>query len=192
MKYFRYYYWDWEKFKNPMRIKSKIEDSSVLWIDNENLEKWIIIEYWDINKNKLFFKKNWLLRDYLPNWIEDPTISEKLKNTLINKWLIKENKDVQFLPTPIEQEWNPDNKIEWYYLCNILNIVEWMINEEKAKMWYSVYHKMAFKKEIDDLNLHIFRLKEHQVAFYISEKIKEVFDSPEFKIDLEYIEIEVG
>ena len=192
MKYFRCYYWDWEKFPDFTRITKKKIDEDKIWFLWNKLREWIFIENWDINKNKLYFKKEWTNEDYLSNSIEDPTISEKLKNTLINKWLIKENKDVQFLPIPIEQEWNPDNKIEWYYLCNILNIVEWMINEEKSTPDLWSYRKVVLKKEINNLNLHIFRLKEHQVAFYISEKIKEVFDSPEFNIDLEYIEIEVG
>lgn len=192
MKYYRCYYWDGEKYPDFTRIIWKTTEEEVVWEFWDNLEQWLPINNWSTEKNKLFFKKEWTNRDYISNSIIEPTISTKLKNLLIKEWLVVENKDVQFLPITIEQEWNPNNKIEGYFICNILNMTEWMVNEEKAitdPWWYT---KMAFKKEVDDLGLHIFRPAEYRVAFYISEKVKEIFDREDLKIDLNYTEIEVG
>jgi len=190
MKYYECYYWEWKKYPDYTRIINE-EVYNDMWWGNKDLYKWKKINNWD-SRNFLFFEKEWTNRDYLSNSIIQPTISKKLKEILEKEWLAVEWKDIQFLPIQVQEKWNPSNRIEDYYVCNILNFVEWVLDKEKSKMWCFTYREVVFKKEIEKYPYHIFRIKENDITFYISEKVKEVLDRSDLKIDLRFTEIEVG
>ena len=163
-----------------------------MWWGQKKLYEWIKIEDWNPH-NTVFFKKDWTRKDYLANSICDPAISKKLKEIFEEEWIMKDWENVQFLPIRLEQLWNPDFVIEWeYFVVNILNILEWVIDENKsmkAPFWYA---DVVFNKQIKENNKHIFRVKEWHIPFYISEEVKKILDRKDLKIDLNFTNIEVS
>lgn len=159
-------------------ILKYVKYNPLVWIDpllyndlgwgDYDLQKCKYIKDWD-KRNTVFFKDFEIAEDRTTITLPAPCISQKLKDILENDLQIKW---VQYLPIRFQHKTKSDYTIDWYYVLNILNLLdEAVIDKEKSMPdWLGTYFNIVFFE--DKIDCDIFRIKTYEVAFFISERFK--------------------
>jgi hypothetical protein len=188
MKYYKLLY-DYEHEDNSIFLEI---DEKTLSFDRYEVEKGIEFCDWNVDIKVNYDNGNKrVITDYVPNDLSWFIVTDKLKSIIES---MKNNK-VQYLP--IRARSKDESEVLDLYLVNICNIVD-ALDLENSK--YSVHEidenekmisvqKYAIKgsmiKDID-----IFRLKDHNMSIFISEKLKKAMEKNGIT-GCDYLEVKV-
>ena len=141
---------------------------------------------WDL-RNTLYYKIL-KLSDTIDTWLEVIWVSERLKSILEANGVNQEREDIQFLPIRIFDLETKSIEIKWYYLMNILNILEDGLDKWKNDP-ESVHDYILDWTVINWYD--IFKLKSYGSWFYISERIKKALEESDLELKLFFKKHEV-
>lgn len=165
------------------------------------LDEWKYIENWDKN-NEIYYdeyicydtskpdvkeKLNLRHRDIIYNCYTILSVSEKVKKLLEDYWINNWKQRVQFLPIRYLDLDTKTKEVKWYYLLNILNLLEHAVDNEKSVDNTSgILDNWIIKWE------EMFRIsKIHSSYFILSEDLKNYLESSWANIEMSCNEIYV-
>lgn len=188
MKYYKLLY-DYEHEDNSIFLEI---DEKTLSFDRYEVEKGIEFCDWNVDIKVNYDNGNKrVITDYVPNDLSWFIVTDKLKSIIES---MKNNK-VQYLP--IRARSKDESEVLDLHLVNICNIVD-ALDLENSK--YSVHEidenekmisvqKYAIKGSvIKDIDL--FRLKDHYMSIFISEKLKKAMEKNGIT-GCDYLEVKV-
>ena len=157
-----------------------------LYFDEKELKKCKKIKNWDL-KNTLYYVPL-KLSDTLDTWLTLIWVSERFKNILEANGVNQEREDIQFLPIRIFDLETKSIEIKWYYLMNILNLLEYGLDKWKNEP-KSLHDYILDWTVVNEYP--IFKLRWHISRFFISEKLKKTLEESDLELKLFFNKHEV-
>lgn len=177
------------KFYKLVTLRDEKNESENIFCNSKkiyNIDRYDVLKGKKINNwNKnitLFYdsEKGNILTDYLENVLGWFVVSTKLKNIIEEL----DKNAVQFLPINIESL-NGDNKLNGYYVANILQVIDavnWELSDyreayvKKKNITIKYVRKYVFNREaIKDA--HIFKIPNKVTPIFVSQRFRNVIEN---------------
>lgn len=187
------------KLKNMKYYKSRVNNywvskikclywynPKLYWISESELIYWKEITNW--NSNNTLYYNIWINKLDIGESNSIPLVSEKVKNILENYWINNIKQKVQFLPVRLFDIETKTIEIRWYYLMNILNVLENVIDKQKSI--YDDWPNSLILKSNELIGEDILRIDTIcDFEFVLSEKLKNHLEKQELNLHMLYDEI---